>query len=108
MLDTGPPQNFVPGFRATLIRLLVGAHGVACDADGGLAAADEALGLGSTTLWEPEVRRLRAEFLASLRCPPAEIDAELTRASAVAARHGAVGLQLRIRHSRSRLLPAVG
>jgi ATP/maltotriose-dependent transcriptional regulator MalT len=60
------PRNRVPGFVPTLYRILVGAHDLAGDAATGLAAADRALALGGTRLWEPEIQRLRQRWLADL------------------------------------------
>ena len=51
-----------------------------------MAAADRALALAGTRLWEPEVRRLRAVALADQGRPFAEVGAELDRATAVADR----------------------
>jgi DNA-binding SARP family transcriptional activator/tetratricopeptide (TPR) repeat protein len=60
------PRNPAPGFIPTLHRLLVGAYDLAGDAAGALAAADRALALGGTRLWEPELRRVRQRALAVL------------------------------------------
>ena len=60
------PRNPAPGFIPTLHRLLVGAYDLAGDAAGALAAADHALALGGTRLWEPELRRIRHRALAIL------------------------------------------
>jgi len=85
------PWNPAPGFRAALMRLLVGAHHAAGDARGGLDAVDGALALGGTRIWEPDLRVLRADFLARLHRPAAEVDTELDRGLAVARMHGAAG-----------------
>ena len=58
-------RNPAPGFRATLYRLLVAAHVAADDPRGGLAATEEALAATGTRIWEPEIRRARAMFLAA-------------------------------------------
>jgi hypothetical protein len=52
--------------------------------------ADEALGMGrGAELWEAEIRRLRATFLAALGAPDDQVAVELDRALAVAKRQGA-------------------
>ena len=102
-IEAAGPVNHAPGFRAALLRLLVGAHAAAGDADGGLAAADAALGLDGSRIWEAELRRLRATFLATTGGTRAEVEAELLRAAGVARSQGAAGLQRRIDQSRSLL-----
>ena len=63
-----PPAT--PGFHALLMRILLEAYAGAGEAKAGLAAADEALGMGGgTQLWEAEIHRLRAGFLAALGTP---------------------------------------
>jgi len=99
--------NPVPGARSTFIRMLLGAYEVAGDADAGLAAADDALRMDGTTLWEPELLRLRAEFLAARGGPPGAVADELARAAAVARRRGMLGPTRRIELSRERLLHTV-
>jgi DNA-binding SARP family transcriptional activator len=91
-IDRCGPVNHAPGFRAALLRLLVGAHLVAGNPTAGLAAADHALQLGGTRLWEVDVRVARARFLEDASEPAAMIDAELERAGAVARAQGAAGL----------------
>jgi DNA-binding SARP family transcriptional activator len=103
-IDTGPVDH-APGQGATHHRLLVAAHDVAGDASGGLAAADEALRAAGSRIWEAEHRRLRATFLAALGASSNEVDAELTRAAAVARRQGALGLERRVERTRSRVRP---
>jgi DNA-binding SARP family transcriptional activator len=90
------PADDAPGQRAVHVRLLVAAHEVAGDAAAGLAASEEALRIGGTHIWEAELRRLRASFLAALGAPAAEVDSELARATAVARSQGAVGLLRRL------------
>jgi hypothetical protein len=70
-IDRCGDRNPAPGVRPLLLRLLVGACGVAGDGATGLAAADRALALGGTRLWDAEVRRQRARFLATHRSAPA-------------------------------------
>ena len=50
-------------------------------------------------LWEAEIRRLRATFLATLGGPAAEVTAELERAFAVARRQQAGAFEERIRET---------
>ena len=98
-----------PGFHALLMRILLEACAAAGEAEAGLAAADEALRMGSgTELWEAEIRRLRAEFLGALGADPSEVEAELTRAIEVASGQGARPFALRARASRERLLGGTG
>jgi tetratricopeptide (TPR) repeat protein len=89
---------YAPGQQASIVRLLLAAHAVAHDATAGLHVADEELASGSPVrLWEAEVRRLRARFLARLGGQPSEIDAELRRALQVATQQGALALAARVR-----------
>lgn len=92
--------NHAPGQLATHTRLLLGAHLLAARPADGLAAADLALQAPGTRIWEPEMRRLRATFLAAVGSPRSEVDAELTRASGVAERFGAIGSLRRIERTR--------
>ena len=103
-MDSLGSPNPVPAARSTLTRVLVGAHELAGDPDAGLDAADEALAIDGTRLWEPEIRRLRAEFLAAGGGARADVAAELARAAVVAERHGANGQGRRIEQSRARLM----
>jgi hypothetical protein len=98
------PRNHAPGFRATLMRLLLGAHVILGDPESGLEVADETLRLDGTRIWEAETRRLRAEFLAALGGSRGDVEAELARAEDVARRQGAVGLARRIGRSHARLV----
>lgn len=100
-IDSCGPVDPAPGGHACLMRVLVAAHDAAHDAEGGVAAADEALRAGCSPLWEAETRRLRAEFLTALAAPRGDVEAELRRAEEVAHRQGALGLQRRIEHNRS-------
>jgi hypothetical protein len=103
-LVVGGPRNHAPGFRSTLQRLLLSAHAIMGDAEAGLRAVDEVLGSDGSRIWEAEHRRLRAEFLAEAGALPADVEAELTRAAAVARRQGAFGLERRVELSRTRLV----
>lgn len=105
-IEAAGPDDHAPGFRAALLRLLVAAHAAAGDADGGLAAVDAALGLDGSRIWEAELRRLRATFLAATGGTRAEVEAELSRAAGVARSQGAAGFQRRIDQSRSLLASA--
>ena len=65
-----------------------------------LALAGEALSMGrGAELWEAEVRRLRAGFLAVAGAPAGEVTAELERALAVARRQRAQVIEARIRET---------
>lgn len=100
-IDSCGSVDPAPGGHACFMRVLVAAHETAHDAQGGLAAADEALRVGCSPLWEAEIRRVRAEFLTAVGAPRADGEGELARADAVAHRQGALSLQRRIEQSRS-------
>lgn len=90
----------VPGLPGIATRVLLEAYALAGQPDTGLALADEALGMGrGAELWEAEIRRLRATFLAALGHAGEEVEAELERALAVAARQGARAVEARIRET---------
>ena len=79
------PSDHAPGMHAIILRLLLAACALTGDATTGLASADELLAPGSDVrLWEAEARRARAEFLAALGAPDADVEDELQRALAVA------------------------
>jgi DNA-binding SARP family transcriptional activator len=79
-----------PGVPGVATRLLLEGYAIAGRPDSGLALADEALGMGrGAELWEAEIRRLRATFLAALGAPDDQVAVELDRALAVAKRQGA-------------------
>src|ERR671931_348271 len=62
-------------------RLLLAGYAIAGETDAGLDLADEALEMGcGAELWEAEIRRLRAVFLAERGAPADEVGAELARA----------------------------
>jgi DNA-binding SARP family transcriptional activator len=89
-----------PGVPGVATRLLLEAYAIADEPDAGLALADEALGMGcGAELWEAEIRRLRATFLAVLGSPAGEVTAELDRALAVARRQQARAFEERIRET---------
>jgi hypothetical protein len=85
-----------PGYHAMLARVLLEACAAAGDMRAGLAAADRALGMSGIRVWEAEVRRLRAGFLAALGASSPDIEAELACALEVARRQGAMTLELRV------------
>ena len=58
---------------------------------------------GGVQLWEPETRRVRAQFLAALGAEREDVEAELTRAIETAERQGARSFALRARESLDRL-----
>lgn len=89
-----------PGTPGILAHILLSACSEAGAFETGLAVADAALGTGrGAELWEAEMRRLRAHFLAATGGPSAEIEAELRRAIAVAEVQGARTFELRARDS---------
>jgi len=59
-------------------------------------------------LWEAEIRRLRATFLAALGAPSGEVGAELERALAVARRQRARAFAERIRGTLTERSPGQG
>jgi hypothetical protein len=59
-------QAPAPGVPGVATRLLLAGYAIAGQPEAGLALADEALGMGrGAELWEAEIRRLRATFLAA-------------------------------------------
>jgi DNA-binding SARP family transcriptional activator len=95
-LVSGPAP--APGVPGVATRLLLEGYLIAGRPQAGLDLAGEALGMGrGAELWEGEIRRLRAAFLAALGAPPSEVTAELDRALAVARRQQARAFEERIR-----------
>jgi len=89
-----------PGVPGVATRLLLRSYAIAGEPEAGLALADEALGMGcGAELWEAEIRRLRATFLAALGARAGEVTAELERALAVARRQQAQVFEQRIRET---------
>jgi len=96
---TGGPAP-APGVPGVATRLLLEGYALAGRPQAGLALAGEALGMGrGAELWEAEIRRLRATFLATLGGQAAEVRAELERALAVARRQQARAFGERIRET---------
>jgi len=86
-----------PGLPGVATRLLLEGYALAGEPESGLALADEALGVGrGAQLWESEIRRLRATFLAALGAPGPEVVGELRRALGVARRQGARAFEQRV------------
>jgi DNA-binding SARP family transcriptional activator len=86
-----------PGMHAGIVRIQLEACARLGDARAGSEAAALALGRGTGTRpWEPEVRRLRARFLAALGAPPEDVEAELARALDVAREQGSAALEQRV------------
>jgi hypothetical protein len=93
-------QAPAPGLPGVATRLLLEGYAIAGQPEAGLALAGEALVMGrGAELWEAEIRRLRATFLAALGAPADEIEAELDRALAVARRQQARAFETRIRET---------
>jgi hypothetical protein len=87
-----------PGVPGVITRLLLECYALTAEPEEGLRLADEALGMGrGAELWEAEVRRLRAIFLAELGAPLGEVEDELGRAVAVAQRQGSRAFEKRAR-----------
>ncbi|MBX6363449.1 MAG: AAA family ATPase [Gemmatimonadetes bacterium] len=99
-LDDLCDADHAPGMQGVILRVLIEACAATGDARAGLAAAEQALARGHTaSIWEADVRRLRARFLAALGAPPGDVEAELERALEVARRQGARMLELRAARS---------
>lgn len=96
-------RDFFPGFRASIMRLLLAAHALAGDATGGIDASTQALSMDGSPLWKPEAHRWRAEFLHRTGAATGAITAELDGAEATAHDHGAHGQLRRIQATRERL-----
>jgi hypothetical protein len=90
-------------------RLLLEGYALASQPEAGLALASEALDMGrGAELWEAEIRRLRANFLAARGAPAAEVEAELERALAGARRQRARVFEQRIRATLAERSPSQG
>ena len=95
-------QAPAPGLPGVATRLLLEGYALADQPEAGLALAGQALrdqgrGMGrGAQLWEAEIRRLRATFLAARGAPAEQIEAELERALTVAQRQEARAFEQRI------------
>jgi hypothetical protein len=95
---SGPPP--APGVPAVATYLLLKGYAWADEVVAGLKLADEAIGMGrGAELWEAEIRRMRASFLAAVHAPGRKIEDELWHALAVAQRQGARPFERRIRET---------
>ena len=102
--DARSGEPAAPGFHVTLTRILLEAQANARSHQAGLTTADEALAMGAgAQLWEAEMRRLRAEFLAALGAERNEVEAELERGFEVAEHQGSRSFAARARVSLDRL-----
>lgn len=94
-LEEGRNQ-YSPGFHACLLRLLLEAESRAGLIADGLVTAAVALEFpDGVHLWEPEIRRIRADLLARSDAPTAEVEAELQRARDRARSQGSALLEIR-------------
>jgi len=102
-------QAPAPGMPGVVTRLLLQGYAIAGEPQAGLALAGEALGMGrGAELWEAEIRRLRAAFLAAVGAAAGEVTAELERARAVARRQQARAFEERIRETLAKRSPGHG
>jgi hypothetical protein len=93
-------QAPAPGLPGVATRLLLESYATGGQPEAGLALADEALVMGrGAELWEAEIRRMRATFLAALGAPADQVEAELDRALAVARRQQARAFERRIQET---------
>jgi hypothetical protein len=84
-LDQLQGADHAPGQRGITTRIFLECCAIVGDTRRGLALAEMALALPDPDrLWESEIRRFRAEFLAALDAPATEVVAELERALALA------------------------
>jgi hypothetical protein len=93
-------QAPAPGLPGVATRLLLESYATGGQPEAGLVLADEALVMGrGAELWEAEIRRMRAIFLAALGAPADQVEAELARALAIARRQQARAFEKRIRET---------
>jgi DNA-binding SARP family transcriptional activator len=91
---------YAPGQPGVATRTLLEGYALVGETRAGLALADEALGMGrGAELWEAEIRRLRATFLAGVGAAEGEVEAELRRAVQVARSQGARAFEERARET---------
>ena len=91
-------ESPAPGLPGVATRLLLAGCALAGEHEAGLGLAHEALSMGrGGQLWEAEIRRLRATFMAALGAPDAEVETELQRALTVARRQRARAFEARVR-----------
>jgi DNA-binding SARP family transcriptional activator len=102
-------QAPAPGLPGVATRLLLEGYALADQPEAGLALAGQALGMGrGAQLWEAEIRRLRATFLAARGAPAEQIEAELERALTVAQRQEARAFEQRILETLTERSPGQG
>ncbi len=101
--DEGRDESGAPGEHGMHLRILLEACAVTGDPAAGLAAADRALRSGGAPPWEPEVRRLRGEFLDAAGDSRSDVEAELRRAEDIAQQAGALPFRERARRSLARI-----
>jgi DNA-binding SARP family transcriptional activator len=85
-----------PGAISTVTRVLVGAHELAGEPSSGVMAADRALSLDGTRLWDAEILRLRSVFLARAGGRAEDVRRDLRRATQLADARLQVGPRHRI------------
>jgi Bacterial transcriptional activator domain/AAA ATPase domain len=102
-------QAPAPGLPGVATRMLLEAYALAERPETGLALANEALDMGlGAELWEAEIRRLRATFLAACGAPAEQVEAELECALTVARRQQARAFEERIRATLTERSPGQG
>ncbi len=101
--DEHRDEPAAPGEHGMYLRILLEACAVTGDAVAGLAAADRALRIGGAPPWEPEVRRLRGEFLHAAGAPRSDVQAELQHAADAAQQAGSLPFRERARQSLARI-----
>ncbi len=96
-------RNFYPGFQMTIVRVLVAAQACGDDSAAALRAIERGLGLGSTPIWDAELRRVQAAVLAADGAPAGNVRSALDAATALARDQRAAGHLRRIEETASRL-----
>jgi hypothetical protein len=105
-IDALGASSPAPGAISTLTRVLVGAHEMVGDPSEGRAAAEHALRLDGTRLWEAEIRRLHAVFMFRTGATRSEVHSELIRASGLAESRMQAGPARALARTRADLLAA--